>query len=63
MINCPYIHPHDWRHTNATLLKYAGMPLEDISVLLNHESVDTTRRFYIKNDTERINNFKNRINL
>lgn len=63
MIGCPSMHTHDWRHTKATLLKNAGMPLEDISVLLNHESVDTTRRFYIKHDIARINNFKNKINL
>lgn len=63
MIGVPTLHTHDWRHSAATILNNAGMPLEDVSVLLNHESTDTTRRFYIKHDTARINNIKNRISL
>ena len=63
LIDVPTLHPHDFRHSGATLLKNAGMTLEDISVLLNHESTDTTRRFYIKEDKRRINDMKNRINF
>ena len=47
----------------STLLKNAGMSLEDVSVLLNHESTDTTKRFYIKQDTARINDIKGRYNI
>ena len=39
------------------------MKLEDVSVLLNHESTETTIKYYIKQDTARINNVKNRINF
>lgn len=63
MINIPFLHPHDFRHSGATLLKNAGMTLEDVSVLLNHESTDTTRKFYIKEDKQRINAIKSRINF
>lgn len=44
------LHPHDWRHSGATLLKNAGMALEDISGLLNHLSTDVTNKFYIQDD-------------
>lgn len=54
MIGVPTLHPHDFRHSQATLFKEAGMALEDISVLLNHESTETTNQFYIKKDTSRI---------
>lgn len=63
MIGVPTLHPHDFRHSGATLLRNAGMALEDVSVLLNHESTDTTKRFYIKQDTARISSLKNRFNL
>lgn len=62
MIGVETLHPHDFRHSGATLLRNAGMPLEDISVLLNHESTDTTQRFYVKHDTARINDMKSRLN-
>lgn len=63
MIGVPSLHPHDFRHSAATLLRNAGMSLEDVSVLLNHESTDTTKKFYIKQDTQRINSIKSRINI
>ena len=54
MIGIESLHPHDYRHSGATLLKNSGMALEDVSILLNHESTDTTKRFYIKADTAKI---------
>ena len=48
------LHCHDFRHSMATLLKNAGMPLEEVSVLLNHNSTDTTRKFYIKEDNKKL---------
>lgn len=63
MIDVPTLHPHDFRHSGATLLRNAGMELEDVSVLLNHESTETTIKYYIKRDTARINDIKNRINF
>ena len=63
LIGVETLHPHDLRHTMATLLKRAGMPLEDIAALLNHESTDTTRKFYIKEDGERISRLKDTYNI
>jgi site-specific recombinase XerD len=54
IIGLSTLHPHDFRHTQATLLKDAGMPLEDISALLNHESTETTNQFYIKKNDKNI---------
>lgn len=62
-IGVPTLHPHDFRHSGATLLKNAGMSLEDVSVLLNHDSTDTTKRFYIKEDTARISSIKSAYNI
>lgn len=36
------ITPHVLRHTTATTALQSGMPIEDISKLLGHESIDTT---------------------
>ena len=63
MIEIPTLHPHDFRHSGATLLKNAGMALEDVSVLLNHESTDTTKRFYIKQNTAQLSALKQVYNI
>lgn len=60
MIGCPSLHPHDFRHSGATLLKNEGMALEDISILLNHNSTEVTKKFYIKEDHRRLQQAKNR---
>jgi site-specific recombinase XerD len=54
MINVPTLHPHDFRHSYATILKNLGMPLEDVSKLLNHSGTDVTRKFYIRSDTTKL---------
>lgn len=63
MIGIPTLHPHDFRHSGATLLKNAGMQLEDVSSLLNHGSTDVTKKFYIKEDTSRISKTKDQFNI
>ena len=62
-LDVPTLHPHDFRHSGATLLKNAGMSLEDVATLLSHESTDTTRKFYIKQDTARISTMKSLYNI
>jgi len=52
------LHCHDFRHSGATLLKNAGMPLEEVSTLLNHASTDVTRKFYIKEDNKKLKESK-----
>lgn len=54
MIGVPTLHPHDYRHSGATLYKNSGMSLEDVSALLNHLSTDVTKRFYLKADASKI---------
>lgn len=44
------IYPHLIRHTTATYLLNHGMNLEEVQLILGHESVDTTR-IYAKSDT------------
>ena len=60
ILGIPTLHPHDFRHSQATILKDAGMPLEDISALLNHESTETTNQFYIKKNESNIISLKDR---
>lgn len=42
------VYPHILRHTAATLALEAGAPVEDVSALLGHRSIETTLR-YIRN--------------
>ena len=57
------LHCHDFRHSMATLLKNAGMPLEEVSILLNHSSTDVTRKFYIKEDNRKLKENKCRYEI
>lgn len=57
MIDSP-LHCHDFRHSGATLLKNMGMPLEDVSEILNHASTEVTRNFYIKADNKKLKDSK-----
>ena len=61
MIDVPTLHAHDFRHSYATLLKNAGVNLEDISTMLNHAGTDVTKKFYIKTDTTKVRKLKDSI--
>lgn len=63
MIDVPTLHPHDFRHSAATLLKNSGMAIEDVSHLLNHSGIDVTRKYYIKEDTARISQMKDQFTI
>ena len=63
LIGIAELHPHDFRHSGSSLLKNAGMPLEDVAALLHHESTETTSRFYVKQDTSRITQLKDQYNF
>lgn len=43
----PHCTIHGFRHSVASILDDNGIPIQDISVLLGHESVNTTERIYI----------------
>lgn len=40
VVNC---HPHRFRRTGATMALRAGMPIQDVSRILGHESIETTQ--------------------
>lgn len=61
MIGVSSWHPHDFRHTQSQLYSLAGMPLEDISALLNHSGTDVTRKHYLKTDTRRLTQLKDEL--
>ncbi len=44
--------PHWFRHTYATLSRRAGVPLEVVSQLITHCSVQTTQAIYTHLDVE-----------
>jgi integrase/recombinase XerD len=44
--------PHSFRHTYATLQRRAGVPLEVVSQLITHRSVQTTQQIYTHLDVE-----------
>ncbi len=63
MINVPTLHPHDFRHSYATLLKNEGVSLEDVSTMLNHSGTDVTKKYYIKVDTSKVRKLKDSIEI
>lgn len=63
MIDVPTLHHHDFRHSYATILKNAGVNLEDISTMLNHAGTDVTKKFYIKTDTTKVRKLKDSIQI
>jgi site-specific recombinase XerD len=46
------VHPHLFRHTRSMNLYQRGMDLPLVSQWLGHASLETTRRFYARADTE-----------
>lgn len=63
----PHCTIHGFRHSVASILDDNGVPIQDISVLLGHESVQTTERIYINRrktaKAEMIETLDNAINL
>lgn len=54
MIGVETLHPHDYRHSGSQLMKLAGASIETISELLNHKTLDVTKKFYLRADTKKI---------
>ena len=54
----PELSPHDLRRSGATLRSEAGMPLEQISSLLNHKGTDVTRLYVKENTTKKGEEFR-----
>lgn len=54
IIGVSTLHPHDFRHSGSQLMKLAGASVEEISELLNHQSLDVTLKFYLRQDKAKI---------
>lgn len=52
-IGRPALRPHDLRRSYAGILEDAGVPIQQISSNLGHESVDTTIRYLSNNPSKR----------
>ena len=50
--NIDGVHPHRFRRTGATFALRRGMPIELVSKLLGHESIETTRIYLRKTANE-----------
>lgn len=46
------VHPHRFRRTGATIALRSGMPIEKVSFLLGHESIETTQIYLDINEDE-----------
>ena len=46
------VHPHRFRRTGATMALRSGMPIEKVSYLLGHESIETTQIYLDIDETE-----------
>jgi site-specific recombinase XerD len=44
-VELPALTPHTLRHQRCTMLKRAGVSLEDIALLAGHKSTETTRLY------------------
>lgn len=53
---------HDLRHTLATRLVSAGMPLEEVAKILGHTQINTTFRHYLNITSETISRAANLLN-
>ena len=45
-----YLKPHTTRHTYATTWRRRGLPVDEIQLLLGHESIRTTSDLYVQTD-------------
>ena len=60
MIGIPTLHAHDFRHSGSQLLKLSGMPIEQISDLLNHSGLDVTKKHYLRQDKKKMQEAKDK---
>lgn len=63
MIGVPTLHCHDFRHSGSQLLKLSGMPIEDISSLLNHSGLDVTKQHYLRQDKRKMQETKDKYSI
>ena len=52
-------HPHALRHCYAHILLEVGNPVSRVSKLINHASIKTTEKFYLRHSSEEVTNSAN----
>lgn len=57
-LNIHKVHPHKFRRTLATMAIDKGMPVEQVQVLLGHQSIDTTMQYAMVNQANVKNSCK-----
>lgn len=57
-LNIHKVHPHKFRRTLATVAIDKGMPVEQVQVLLGHQSIDTTMQYAMVNQSNVKNSCK-----
>lgn len=57
------LHSHDLRHSASSILFNKGLPLEDVQKLLNHQSPDTTLKYYVRQDVRKLQQTKRNLEI
>lgn len=52
------VHPHRFRRTMVTRLLNRGMPIQEVAIIVGHEKVDTTMRYYSSNKNRIRNSYR-----
>lgn len=64
LISVPDLSPHDLRRTSANLLLQRGGDIGVVSLLLNHENISTTFRYYVnKSQNEYLKEYKDKFDF
>ena len=56
--NVDNVHPHRFRRTAVTNLLNRGMPIQEVAILVGHEKVDTTMKYFSANKTRLKNSYR-----
>ena len=52
------VHPHRFRRTAVTRLLGLGMPIQDVAIIVGHESIDTTMTYYAISNSRIKNSYR-----
>ena len=52
------VHPHRFRRTLVTRLLNRGMPIQEVAIIVGHEKVDTTMKYYAANKSRIKNSYR-----
>lgn len=52
------VHPHRFRRTMVTRLLNRGMPIQEVAIIVGHEKVDTTMKYFAANKSRIKNSYR-----